>query len=203
MNQINFNDRPTTKKGKIGEEIVRQYLESKGWIIYEPKTEDKPHAFDKLAIKDKKHIVIAEVKTKAARNYYPDTGIDIRHYEEYKLISEKHKMPVFLFFVDENKGEVYGNKLSELEKEHLVQGNNYPLKQNGIIYFPVIKGDGSENMISIAKLSEEDVEQLKKLNTRNYEYQKEEHIDTKGVKPRRVYKLDNFKKNAKGNLNSG
>lgn len=171
MNRINFNDRTTTKKGKLGEVIVRKYLESKGWIIYEPKTEDKPHAFDKLAIKDKKHIVIAEVKTKARRTHYADTGIDIRHYDEYKLISEKHNIPVFLFFVDEYKKEVYGNKLSELEIECVSGGHNYPLKQYDIIYFPLDK------MITIAELDEEKSVELKKLSTRNYEYPKEDEVN--------------------------
>lgn len=164
MNQINFNDKQTTRKGKVGEDIVRKYLENKGWIIYEPKT-DGPHAFDKVAIKDKKWMTLLEVKTKARRNYYNDTGIDIRHYEEYKEISEKYNMPIFLFFVDEMLGKVYGNKLSYLEEEIKTEdGLNYPLKQKGIVYFPL------ERMKPIAILDTKQVLEIKHLNTRNYEY---------------------------------
>lgn len=163
--QVNFNDKPSTQKGKIGEEIIKKWLEDRGWIIYEPKTENKPHAFDKLAIKDKKQLILIEVKTKARRNYYPDTGIDIRHYDEYKLISQNHNLPVFLFFVDEMIGEIYGNKLSFLEEQvKTSDGREYPLRQGGIIYFPL------ERMYKIAILDTSKVLELKKLNTRNYEY---------------------------------
>jgi hypothetical protein len=165
MKQINFNCRPSTKKGKIGEEIVRRWLEEHGWIVYEPKTENRSHAFDKLAIKDKKQLILIEVKTKARRNYYPDTGIDIKHYNDYKLISEKYNLPIFLFFVDEMMGEIYGGKLSSLEKRVKISNNReYPLKQNGIIYFPL------EKMHKIAILNTMKTFELKKLNTRNYEY---------------------------------
>lgn len=162
--QINFNQLQTTQKGKIGENIVRKWLEDKGWIIYEAVTE-KAHAFDKLAIKDKNQMVLVEVKTKARRTYYPDTGIDIRSYESYKLLSEKHNLPVWLFFVDEMIGEIYGNKLSFLEeKVKTSDGREYPLKQGGIIYFPL------ERMYKIAVLDTNKVLEIKKLNTRNYEY---------------------------------
>lgn len=162
--QINFSDRQTTKKGKVGESIVRKYLEDRGWIIYEPQT-DAPHAFDKVAIKGKDKVALLEVKTKARRNYYNDTGIDIRHYHEYKHISEKYNLPIFLFFVDEMLGKIYGNMLSYLEdKIKTSDGLNYPLEQKGIIYFPL------ERMKPIAILDAKTVSEIKQLNTRNYEY---------------------------------
>lgn len=162
--QTNFNDKQTTKKGKIGEGIVRKYLEDKGWIIYEPIT-DAAHVFDKVAIKDKDKMIILEIKTKARRNYYNDTGVDIRHYLDYKKISEKYKLPIFLFFVDEMLGKVYGNKLSFLEEKIKTNdGMEYPLEQKGIIYFAL------ERMKEIALLDIKQVIDIKKLNTRNYEY---------------------------------
>lgn len=162
--QTSFDDKQTTKKGKLGESVVRKYMEDRGWIIYTPETE-KAHAFDKVAIKDKDKICLLEVKTKARRNFYNDTGIDIRHYLEYKNISEKYHLPIFLFFVDEMLGKVYGNKLSYLEeKVKTNDGLEYPLKQNGIIYFPL------ERMKPIAILDAKTVLEIKHLNTRNYEY---------------------------------
>ena len=71
-------------------------MEEKGYVVYKPVTEGA-HAFDILAVKDKKTVIIADVKTKARRNYFPDTGINYKHYVEYKAISEKHCLPVFLF----------------------------------------------------------------------------------------------------------
>ena len=111
----NWEDRKTVKKGNIGEEITRQYLESKGYIIYKPLTEG-PHSFDNLAIKGKTNIFIVEVKTKPRRKYYNDTGIDIRHYKTYREVSKKHNLKVFIFFIDEIQGLVYGNDLNNLIK---------------------------------------------------------------------------------------
>lgn len=163
-NRISFKDRKTTRKGKVGENIVRQYLEKRGWVIYEPQT-DCAHAFDKVAIKDKNKMALLEVKTKARRNFYPDTGIDIRHYMEYKTLSEKYNLPIFLFFVDEMMALIYGNKLSFLEERVKTNdGIEYPLKQKGIIYFPL------ERMKKIAILDAKTVLSIKKLNTRSYEY---------------------------------
>jgi len=174
MKQTNFNDLQTTKKGEIGEDLVKKWLEEKGWVIYEPTT-DGPHVFDKLAIKDKKQIMIIEVKTKARRNYYPDTGIDVRHYEGYKLITQIMKVDIFLVFVDEMIGQVYGNKLNFLEEPiETSDCTKYPLIENGIIYFPL------ERMYKIAILDTSKVLELRKLNTRNYKYLGDRDFNGKG-----------------------
>lgn len=168
----NWNEKQTVKKGDIGEKIVNQYLESKGFIIYQPIT-DKAHAFDKIAIKDKIHMIICEVKTKAKRNYKPDTGIDYRHYLEYKALSEKYNLPVHLFFVDEELKQIYGGRLKDLELPNAYEYNtqylSYPkvekTKQDKtIIYFyqPTMK--------VIHNLTDEEAAEIKSYNTRNYQY---------------------------------
>jgi len=171
MIQKNFQHRHDFEKalvkGKIGEDIVRRYLEEKGYVVYKPVTEGA-HAFDILAVKDKKTVIMADVKAKARRNYFPDTGINYKHYVEYKAISEKHCLPVFLFFVDEMIGQVYGNMLDELEKPCVVAHNNriieYPLMHKGIIYFPLSK------MIFLGQLTEYERMQLKGVSQRSYAY---------------------------------
>lgn len=40
-----WHDKPEVKKGDIGELIVQDFFERKGYVIYAPKT-DKPHGFD-------------------------------------------------------------------------------------------------------------------------------------------------------------
>ena len=156
---MNWQDKAEVKKGNIGEQIINEYLESKGFVIYKPIT-NGAHAFDKLAIKDKQQLIIAEVKTKARRNKYADTGIDMKHFETYQNISKKHNLPIFIFFVDEMLGEVYGNWLTKLIEPR----DNYPLIQNDIIYFPLT------NMRNIKKLTIQEVELLKKYSKRNYKY---------------------------------
>ena len=170
MNQTNWDDKLEVKKGNIGEQIVRKYLEKRGFVIYKPVTK-MAHAFDMLAIKNKEKLLISEIKTKARLNKYPATGFDYKHYLEYKKISEKHNADVFVFFVDEMLEKVYGNYLKYLEEKTIINNNNYPFTMNfgynkQVIIFPL------DNMIDIKLLTEEQVKTIKKYQTRNYEYKK-------------------------------
>jgi len=162
---MNWQDKPQVKKGNVGEELIRKYLEKNGWIIYEPITEGA-HAFDKLCVKDKKFLVIAEVKTKARLNKLNATGFDVKHYNDYCLIEKKYGIDVFMFFVDEYMREIYGNKLSILRQEYEAKDGIYPklIAGDKIIIFSLDK------MIHVADIPNDKVEQLKKYSTRSYEY---------------------------------
>lgn len=165
---FSWNDRKTVLKGNYAEDIINNYLEVKGYVIYNPTTSG-PHAFDKLAIKNKENIIIAECKAKARRNKYLDTGINYRHYNEYKKIQEKYNIPVFIFFIDEMEKKIYGNFISKLESNTTSQNKQYPsieITRRGdkIIYFPL------KNTRFISDLQDADIEYLKKHSTRNYEY---------------------------------
>lgn len=160
-------------KGNMGEKIIYELLRKKGWIVYKTIMEGG-HCFDFLATKDRKELLIVEVKTKPKRLKYPDTGFNLRHYNEYKRISEKHNLKVFVAFVDESEGRIYGNYLNELEKPKTITANGkqitYPLiyspygNETGTVYFPV------ENMVTIASLRNEDIANLKAHSTRNSKY---------------------------------
>lgn len=171
----NFQKLQTTKKGNLGEYIVDKYLLNKNIIPYIPHPENNTaHPFDRLcASRDKKNVFIAEVKTKASRNLYPDTGFNLKSYEEYKFIQDKYGIEIWIFFVDENINKIYGNKLSKLDipidieykgrklKYPLIQPNNYGRK---IIYFPLAC------MVPVCDIDIELSQKLKELSTRNYEY---------------------------------
>lgn len=161
---MTWQNKIQVQKGDYGEDIVQRYLESRGFIVYKPDTNGK-HGFDRLAVRDKKEMVIAEIKSKARMKKYRATGIDIRHYEEYKFIQSKHKIPVFLFFVDEWIGKIYGNWLYELEKES-IDDTNYPNTdiKPGIIFFSYVK------MKQIHDLTSEQIAFLKNHSSRNYDY---------------------------------
>lgn len=160
-----WEQKTSVKKGNIGEDIVKRYLESKGLVCYQPTTE-KAHGFDMLAVKDKRTVIIAEVKSKALMNKWKATGFAQKNYEEYIYIQKKHNIPVFIFFVDEHMGKIYGNTLTELDKEIVVDGETFPkLIQNGktrIFHFDVMK--------VIAELDNSECERLKRYTQRNYEY---------------------------------
>lgn len=167
MTQISFEDRITTKKGDLGETIVDRILREKGFVIYKPEG-GQAHAFDRLAIKDKEILLIAEVKSKAKRKYYPDTGFNYKHYLEYKKIMERHNLQVIIFFVDEENKSIYGGKLKTLEqiKSFNVNGKEqtYPKIENGIIYFHI------DVMTEYAKLTSHDVVELSELTTKKQAY---------------------------------
>jgi len=168
-----FTERTKTKKGIYAENIIDVKLQKRGWILYAPVNENKAHSFDRLCIKDKKVCMVAEVKAKAKRKFYPDTGINYSHYLDYKRMCDNHNLDTFLFFVDEEAGEIYGNYLSVLEKENTYFYNNqnivYPMiktTSNGvkIIYFHI------SLMLKIAKLDKEEIEILKNNTTKQDKY---------------------------------
>lgn len=165
---INWEDRIEVIKGNTGEQIVTEYLIKRGYIPYKPEPIGA-HPFDRLcATPDKKRIFVAEIKTKPARVYYPDTGIDIRHYRDYDNIQKTHNLEVFLFFVDQDRKSIYGNKLSRLMEQREVQHSGkillYPIQDRGIIYFPLV------SMIMVGKLTDAQSETLEELSTRNKAY---------------------------------
>ena len=160
----NWENKIEVKKGNIGEDIVEKHIEKLGYIIYKPVTE-KSHPFDRLCVKNKTEIFVAEVKTKPKRIHYPDTGFNLSHYQDYKYI-EKKGMKVYIFFVDEESGSVYGNWLNKLSEPKKINHNkriiSYPLEQNGIIYFPIA------SMKEISVLNKKDISSIKNLYSGNY-----------------------------------
>lgn len=155
-------------KGRIGEDIVKRYLEKSGFCVYQPNTAGA-HAFDIMAIKNKERCIAIDVKAKARRNKYPDTGIDGKHYETYKAFSEKHQMPFWVFFVDEHMMSIYGNEISELDKERVIEGKKYPLiwkEANGKTtrYWPL------SAMLTIHTMTQEEASTLEFLSQRSHEY---------------------------------
>lgn len=165
---MEFRDRVEVKKGDLGESIVDFFLVRNGYIPYVPQC-DGAHPFDRLcASSDKKTIFIADVKAKARRKYYPDTGINIKHYDEYNHMNAKYGVDVYLFFVDEETETVYGNLLKVLGRERQIEHKGkiliYPLRQKNIIYFPL------ESMRTISSLTAEQIKELKKVTTKKKGY---------------------------------
>lgn len=168
-----FQAKTTTQKGNVGERIVREYLAQKGFVVYQTNCTEHAHGFDMLAMRNKEQMIVVEVKAKAKRDCCPDTGINLKHYNEYKAIQAKHNLPIFLVFVDEKLGEVYGDWLSALEADHsMFRNDTYPYVRphgrNGepIIYFY------QPNMRKLATLTQDEIIELKQLTTGKNTYTK-------------------------------
>jgi hypothetical protein len=144
------------KKGEIGEEIFRKYLEDRGWIVYFPFTKNKAHYFDLLATKDKSHVIACDVKTKARLNKWAATGIDIRHWNQYNEFCQKANVPFYLVFIDDKSGDVHAQELNKLTDAF----NPTPY----IIAWPL------SCMKYLFNIGEKSVKQLSEYDTRTYTY---------------------------------
>lgn len=164
---MSWSDRQEVQLGDLGERLVDGHLKSKGAVVYKP--DGGPHPFDRLcATIDKRAVFVAEAKTKPARKHYPDTGFNVTQYVTYKFIEQKHRLRVFIHFVDHDAKQIYGGWLHKLEEPRSVTHKDrvieYPLRQNGVIYFPL------EAMQHIADLNEESVRRLSALSQRAADY---------------------------------
>jgi hypothetical protein len=174
----NFLDTIMAKKGKAGEALIDEMVAKRGqYSPYAPIFEGS-HPFDRLLVsKDKKKLLILEVKSVTVRKYYPDTGISIAHWEEYNHIIDSYGLDVFIVFVDETLREVYGNYLTVLQKDTTVTHNGrtlqYPKKERNfsavggyIMYFPLC------NMIrNLFTIDDQTANELQALS--NYGYKQD------------------------------
>lgn len=154
MIQKDFN--VALKKGELGEAIIREYLESKGWVVYCPVTKDRAHCFDQLASKDKEQLIMLDIKTKGRLNKWNATGINIKSYREYIKFSEKLAVPFYLVFIDDKSGDVFCQEIRKLKNEI------YPAE--GIIAWPL------KEMKYLFNIGQEKIELLSQYDQRNYKY---------------------------------
>jgi hypothetical protein len=165
----NFDSLVTAQKGNIGEDLVDKKLFLLGYQTYKPSFNES-HKFDRLIFSKKTNtFYISDIKTKPSRKFFPDTGIDVKHFNTYMESSKNTSLDFLLLFVDELSKTIYGNTLKELTKISFVEHNSktieYPLIQKGIIYFPL------EKMIKFADLTDEEANIIWNKTTMNKEYQ--------------------------------
>jgi hypothetical protein len=170
---ISFRDLPQTQKGEVGERIVRRRLQDLGWFVYSLLDDpDRAHPIDTIAMKHD-NLILMDTKTKPRRQNYADTGIDIRHYHRYKVLSQRYNLRVYIAFCDEIKMEVYGNYLDILEQPRgagTCEGTpwEYPQRHQGIIYFPLDIMQHIARLNDVATLAE--IEAIRLLSTRKSKY---------------------------------
>ena len=158
-----WHDKKETKIGDYGEKLVKAYLEANGCICYRPET-DGAHLMDFLVYKRDKSVMAAECKVKAIRCKYPDTGFNLRNYKLYKKFTDEHNIRMFIFFIDEVKGKIYGNFLDVLDQKRICNGREYPLNEK-TKYNVVIRYYPYEAMIKLKKLSNEELDYFQKLRS--------------------------------------
>jgi Holliday junction resolvase-like predicted endonuclease len=152
-------------KGEYGEQIVKEFLEKKGWMTYTPDRKNKAHAFDFLITKNKEKIAAVDVKSKARANNFRKTGINLKSYKEYIHFAKKLNTRFVLVFVDEHPLEqrVYGGDIFKIGSPDIINGDG-----KSICFWNL---DKFHHMF---KLTEKQVKELKELSQRNYDYEANE-----------------------------
>lgn len=154
MTRISFET--ALQKGEIGETIIREFLEAKGWVVYFPFTKNKAHAFDMLATYNKEKVFALDVKTKARFNNWEAQGINIRHYNEYMKFKSQMSIPFYIVFIDDKNGDVHTLELKEETPSFKVNEN--------------IMAWDLKHMKYLFNIGEEKIQLLSQYDQRNYEY---------------------------------
>jgi len=158
--QMDWIDRPEVKKGMIGEKYVQEFLGKKGFIIYKPITEGS-HKIDFFTHHgEQKRVVCVEVKAKRRMAKYQKTGFNYDCYLQYKELWDKHKIPTYVFFIDDFEECIYGNWLNEL-------GEGWrPPNYNKVIVWDLDK------MKFLRKLTPVEIFEANQYTKENYDYSK-------------------------------
>jgi len=110
---MKFTEMSSTKKGSVGEAIIRRHLEQRGGIVYAPVT-DRAHLVDFFNVDPKGNLRAIEVKTYPRLYTRPATGIDTPDLHSYCRLIDDHGMNVLLYFVDEIEQAIYAGAISKL-----------------------------------------------------------------------------------------
>jgi len=143
------------KKGELGENIIREYFEKKGWIVYQPFTKNKAHAFDMLCTLNKEKVMAIDVKTKARLNKYAAQGIDIRSYNQYLHFKKSMNINFYLIFVDDKIGDVHFFEIGSDVKSFTI---------NKIIFWYL------KDMKFIFNIGIDKIKELSKYDQRSYNF---------------------------------
>lgn len=131
--------------GELGEDIVVNYLRSKGYEVDFTGDRYHEHEIDLVVKRDGVILFYADVKTKQCREEYDDTGFDSADYHKYVAFSKKRGVPVFIYFVDFYRKAVEGNYLHILgevkeaefdDRGYFINFDPYPKFEDGVAYFP-------------------------------------------------------------------
>lgn len=123
------------RKGKIGEEIVKRFLESCLFEVTKPMDvfESGASIVD-FVVRDEVNEFFAEVKVQAAYPYgveqAPCYSFPASHIEAYIDYGKRNNLPVEFYVVDPDSGFVYCESLSKLEAERIIDGRTFPFNRH-------------------------------------------------------------------------
>jgi len=163
-----------SEKGDYAESLVNNYLLLNGYECFTP-SGLKAHLFDGMALRkiDNIELFLYDVKSKAARNFHKDTGVDLKHFKHYMEMVKFFNKKFYVYFVDEELGYIYKQNLNEYYNNKYITYNDeddivYPkIENNEYIYFSL------ETMIKVRKLTKEEriiLRGFSKTTNKNYKF---------------------------------
>lgn len=123
----------TVQKAQIAEDFIADVLKQRKCVVY--RTQGR-HKVD-FVVEHNGNWAFVDVKAKARRKYYADTGIDLADWATYWQIQEMTGIPVYIVFVDDYTKTCYYANLDVLKQEDIP---GYPMiEEKRYIYFPLSK----------------------------------------------------------------
>jgi len=151
----NWSEKKEVKKGDLGEDMVKEFLHKKGFVLYKPITNGS-HKVDYFCHSgNEKKVICAEAKTKRRMAVRPATGFNINCHEHYAELLKKYNIKTFVFFIDDFERCIYGQWL------HLL-GNGQ--KYGNVIVWPLDK------MKLIRDLTQHEINKISEFSTIKYDY---------------------------------
>lgn len=146
---MNFQKLKTTIAGNLGEAYIPQFCKAKNLKCYQPSWNDS-FPVDSIMLDNKNKVYALEIKTKPKMLYYDRTGFDYVDYLTYLDFD----IPVYILFVDYIAKKIYGNWLTKLKNNVIIDGK--------YVYFEL------KHMITYKELNEDEVLQLKNASNNTY-----------------------------------
>ena len=131
---------PETRKGKLGEEIVRRFYDERAAVAHRPDgiADDEASLID-FHVEPYGNSVIeehlAEVKVRNVMQYafgrFPCYTIPVSQVELYKQFASERNLPLVLWIVDPKEGKMYSGELAPwgLENKVTIDGKEFPFDQ--------------------------------------------------------------------------
>lgn len=130
-----------TRKGKLGEEIVRRFYDKRAAVVHRPDgiADDEASLIDFHVVPYGNSVVeehLAEVKVRNVMQYafgrFPCYTIPVSQVELYKQFASERNLPLILWIVDPKEGKMYSGELTALwglENKVPIDGKEFPFDQ--------------------------------------------------------------------------
>ena len=125
---------------ELAERYLADHLEGEGFFVSIP-ARRRGRPWSLRAKREETTDLVAEVKVKERRRFYPDVGLNREIVDRLRFHLEIRNLPVHVFIIETSSGHLLGAPLDRLETPRLIRVRGkaikYPLEKGGVVYYPV------------------------------------------------------------------